>query len=370
MDVQSLRGRAHIALVLEPGRQRRGQPRAGRRTQLVQRGEAPRGQVRRDGRVGRQQQLGRPVLRTLQAGGAELQRRERAPGRLAGPLELEGGAERGAPPGQRADEHLVEAGRLGIAEERDQRVLPRCDERIRRQPSGHALAALGGPRQRGDLRRRTPVRPARQRHDLLRPRRRRRQQPLEQRATARLALAGAARLLLRVALRRGRGQLVDIGEQRLGGPVHRGRRQTGVLASFDQPAPGHPRPEAIGGQERLEAAALAQLAGTERHVHRPTRKLGPRPRGHQLDETGQRLLDAGADVAAVAAAQLAAVGRDPLPDRGHDLVGQAGQRGPQRIREVRREILPRCLGGAFVVIAQNSASKSCICAADRTDHGI
>src|SRR5213079_2065784 len=78
--------------------------------------------------------------------------------------------------------------------------------------------------------------------------------------------------------------------------------------------PRHARAETVRGQQRVEAAALAQLAGPEGDVHAAARQLRPAAGGHQLHEPRQGLLHAGADVGPVAAAELAAVRRHSGPD--------------------------------------------------------
>ena len=71
------------------------------------------------------------------------------------------------------------------------------------------------------------------------------------------------------------GELVDVGEDRLGQQAGRGGVDPGSFARFCGPAPGQARSDAVGGLERVEAAAGS-------HLTRPQRAVDRRPGGPWL----------------------------------------------------------------------------------------
>ena len=128
-----------------------------------------------------------------------------------------------------------------------------------------------------------------------------------------LVAAPAAQVLdlglrLGVALDRVGRELVDVGEDRLGEQGQHLGLEAGLRpAGRRDPPPGDPGADPVGGLQRVEAAALAQLAAAERDVDlaaRPAAGVGVADQG---DELAQRLGDAGADAAAEAALQRARV---------------------------------------------------------------
>src|SRR5204863_341342 len=80
-------------------------------------------------------------------------------------------------------------------------------------------------------------------------------------------LARRPRLLARVALRRRRRDLVDVGEDRLGERVQRLGIDAALVPRLGEPAPRHPRARAIGREQRVERAAVARLRLPEALVH-------------------------------------------------------------------------------------------------------
>ena len=129
---------------------------------------------------------------------------------------------------------------------------------------GEALGLVGlGRHDRGEQPRQRPARglgggP----HRLGVGRRLLHEQPQQPPAAA-LALARGLRLRLGEA-RRGLGRdLVDVGEHRLAEVVERVGREAGARAGVDEPPPRQPRADAVGGQQRVQRAALAVLARAE-----------------------------------------------------------------------------------------------------------
>ena len=145
-------------------------------------------------------------------------------------------------------------------------------------------------------------------------------------------------LRLRVALDRVGGELVDVGEDRLGEQAERLGVEVGRAGRpARDPPPGDPGADPVGGLQRVERPALAQLAAAEGDVDLaadPAAGLGIADQG---DELPQRLADAGADAAAEAALERARVLGHLAGDRREDLLGDRVELGlDQRRRPARR----------------------------------
>ena len=166
------------------------------------------------------------------------------------------------------------------------------------------------------------------------------QQESEQLASAALPLALLLALRLGVALDRVGRELIDVGEDRLG--------EHGELVRIDVAAPRrgrdspprHPSADAVGGLQRVEGAALPQLAASEAHVDVAAR-LPPRVGiADQGDELAQRLGDPGADAGAERPLQRPGVLGHLAGDRGQDLLGGLGELGLDRFGELGRQRAP------------------------------
>ena len=84
-------------------------------------------------------------------------------------------------------------------------------------------------------------------------------------------------LRLRVALDRVGGELVDVGEDRLGEQAELLGVQPGPAAGRRDPPPGDPGADPVGGLQRVERAPLAQLAAAEGDVDLAAHARGRRP---------------------------------------------------------------------------------------------
>ena len=220
----------------------------------------------------------RPLTRS---GSADTARRRLVPAR--GPLD--GRAERGAAVERRL-ELAAAAGGVGIGHEHA-RAAPRlradggrADAPGQRDRRGvelvlgradGALAGRGGRsgHERGHAARQRPDGGGRRgAHRLLGGGRVLGQQPHEAPAAA-LRLAGDGGLLLRVAVRRLGGDLVDVGEDRLAEVVEHLRGEARLAAGLDEAPPREARADAVGGQQGVEAAPGVELAAPEVDVDRP-----------------------------------------------------------------------------------------------------
>ena len=281
--------------VAQPGQQRLGQPLARGRRLGVERRERRRRDVARQPAVGVEQQgegvVGRrragpspprqrPVPRQRRAsrGRAPRSRRLRA-SRTEGP----------SAPSRRAKAASSCArrpGRVGVGHQRAD-VPRRSSAAIASVAEPHreavGLVALASrPRERA---------PAAASPPRARPPRRRRvgRRVLdEQRRRAAGAGAGAPRRPRPAPSRSPRStprELVDVGEDRLGEQVERPRLEPGRSPAAAQPPPGDAGAEAVGGQQRVEAAAGAQLAAAEVDVDLRGRRRARRrcaPPGREL----------------------------------------------------------------------------------------
>ena len=123
------------------------------------------------------------------------------------------------------------------------------------------------------------------------------------------------------------GELVDIGEDRLGQEHQRLRSQARLKAQRGQAAPGDAGAAAVGGEQRIERAAGADLAAPE--VDGDGAAIDDST-ASELDELGERALDA-ASHGSGAARERAGVLGDFGGDRGDDLLGQRRQVGRKRV---------------------------------------
>ena len=111
-------------------------------------------------------------------------------------------------------------------------------------------------------------------------------------AAAALVLAGRGGLLLRVALGRLGGELVDVGEDRAAERVDRVGLQAAGDARLDEPPPGEAGADAVGGEQRVEAAARLELPAPELDVGAARARRVGVGRGEQVEEAVERDLDA------------------------------------------------------------------------------
>ena len=157
-----------------------------------------------------------------------------------------------------------------------------------------------------------------------------------------LAAAGAGDVLdlglrLRVALDRVGGELVDVGEDRLGEQAQLLGVEAGAPGRGGDPPPGDPGPDPVGGLQRVEGPALAQLAAAERDVDLAADPAPALRVADQGDELAQRFLDAGADPAAEAALERPRVLGHLAGDRRQGLGGDRVELGlDQSPRPARR----------------------------------
>ena len=140
----------------------------------------------------------------------------------------------------------------------------------------------------------------------------------------------------------------------------RGRRlEAGAHAGLDEAPPGDLRADAVGGQQRVERAPLAQLAAAELEVDAPVALADAAGLLDRVHEAAQRALDAVAQRHAERALQRARVvghlarrsrgssrrpgraepGAEPLQPRAgfHPLLHKPTDYGPQSPREIRQE---------------------------------
>ena len=156
-------------------------------------------------------------------------------------------------------------------------------------------------------------------------------------------------MLLRVPLRRERGELVDVsedrlGEQRQGAAVHLGLdRERGYAPPRDS------RPEPVCRQERVERAPLAMLAAPESAIDALGATAIEGRAGDQVGELAQGLFDAGANPGAEAALERSSVGGHADADRLDHLVAERRQLRPQEVGDPRGDPLPGIARRAVLV---------------------
>ncbi len=152
---------------------------------------------------------------------------------------------------------------------------------------------------------------------------------------------------LRVALDRVGGEFVDVGEDRLGEQAEHLRVEPRIPPGCGDPPPGDPRPDPVGGLQRVERAALPQLAAAEGDIDL-TARLPARLRvADQGDELAQRLGDSGADPAPEAALERPRVLGDLAGDRREDLLGDPVELGLDQVRDLGGECAPGLRIAAF-----------------------
>src|SRR6185503_7403799 len=151
-----------------------------------------------------------------------------------------------------------------------------------------------------------------------------------ERAAAALALALGLRALLGVALDAVGADAVDVAEDRAGEVVERRGLMARRLAGGDEPLPRKPRAEAVGAQQRVEAAPAAELGPPELDVQAARVGVLVRRVLDAVDEPGERRPDAHAQGAAERALEGARVRGDLLADGDDDGVGELGQRRAER----------------------------------------
>ncbi len=138
-----------------------------------------------------------------------------------------------------------------------------------------------------------------------------------------VALPRPGGLLLRIAAHAERGKPVDIGEEQLGELHQDGRRRARLDSEIADRAPRNPGADPVGRKERVEPATLAQLTASELEVE-VARQGGLAGLFQQIDESGQRTLDAHRQVAPEKPLDRSRVLGDLLAHRGVD-VGREGR---------------------------------------------
>ena len=271
-----------------------------------------------------------------QPGGAQVERPPRALGAARPAGQRHRRAERGGQPGHRRLELGAALGRAGIGDEGEHarraavgeqalRALQRRGDRARAEPAGQPLGVDPLGDERRDLRRRAPAGAhGGGAHVLRRGRRVGGEQEDEARAAA-LALAGGGRLLGGVALDRLAGDLVDVGEDRLAEAVEDRRLEVRAHAGLDEPPPRDLRADAVGGEQRVERAALAHLQAAELEVDAPVALADGGRRLDRVHEAAQRALGAVAQRHAEAPLQRPRVVGHLAADRADRLGGEVGE---------------------------------------------
>ena len=353
MQVQGSGHGGRVAAMLDEGK--RGllhtSPACG--SELVERLQAPLGKPGGEAAGLEEEQLGQVLLgldEAIRLDRPGLDRSERGRGDRPGLGELrsrDGRSERRGHPAGRPLE-LRPPLRSGRAGDEGAADPPNGgDERIRREPATDAGEVLLGDRQRGGAPRQPPPRRLRRGPDLSVGGRRVTQQQGEELTAAALALSLLLALGLRISLHRVGGELIDVGEDRLGEQSELLGVGPAAAGSGGDTAPGDAGTDPVGGLERVERAALPQLGPAQANVDVPTRLP---PRGgvaDQRNELAQRLADAGADRDAERALERTGVLGDLTADARQDLLGHLGQLGLDRVGEGRRQGVPGLGFGSF-----------------------
>ena len=196
-------------------------------------------------------------------------------------------------------------------------------------------------------------------------------------STARFSVPAPALVLelclrLGVALDRVGGELVDVGEDRLGEQAERLRVQPGLPAGPREAPPGHSGTHPVGGLQRVERAALPQLAPSQAYVYVASDAATGFRIADQGDELAQRLPYPRPDPAAEASLQRPGVLRHLASDRREDLrrgrvqlgldqVGELGRQRPpglgiERNCHLPNKIVPRELTSRLVHVADLSVT--------------
>ena len=323
-----------LAAVLQPGQQGLGEPLAAAVLLLRERGQAAgRERVHQVGvalddeitqvLVGQDRVVGDDARRPQSCGelGQAQARRHRRHG-----LHVPDG---GAPAGQRGPQ--LGAPPRPHRHEGHHVATVRGDQDVRAEAGAQATTALLLHDDGHDLLRDRPARSRggrRERGSVRRPG----EQQAEQLAAPAVALAGAARLLGRVALGAHRGQLVDVREDRLG----ERHQQVGLDEGGERrEAPERDaRPDAVGREQRLEAAPLQQLAAAEGEVDAAVvRRQRGRVGAGQVQEALEGDLHAEADALAEAPLERPGVRRDLRRDAVEQLVDDLGEVRPDAAAE-------------------------------------
>ena len=283
----------------------------------------------------------------LAGNGSRLDPRERRPGQRPGLRQLRrraGGAERGRGARGGPGEQPRPARSLRVADHRAAGALQPRGQGLGRQPPGDPVEVLLPACQGRGVTGHAPGRRARRRPHVGLVRRRVAQQQGDQLPPPPLAFSLQAGAGLGVALHRVGRELVDVGEGRLGQEPERGPVDPGLDRGRRELAPRHARPHAVGGLERVEGTALAQLAAPERPVHLAAR--GPAPVGvaDQRHELPQRLGHAGAHPVPERPLERPRVLRHLPGDGGEDLVGGRAQGGLDGVGRGGGQVAPG-LGG-------------------------
>ena len=188
--------------------------------------------------------------------------------------------------------------------------------------------------------RQPPARRLRRGADLLVGGRRVTEQQREQLAAAALALALLLSLCLGIAFDGVGGELVDVGEDRLG-------EQAELLGVGAAPpggrrdvAPGDTRADAVGGLQRVEGPALAVLPAAQPDVDVAAGVPARLGVANQLDELTQGLAHPGPDSRPKGALERAGVLGDLEGDGLQDLLGCRRELRLDRVGDLGRQRVP------------------------------
>jgi hypothetical protein len=145
---------------------------------------------------------------------------------------------------------------------------------------------------------------------------------------------------VREALHRVGGELVDVGEDRVGQRAEDVGRQLGAEAGVRQSPPRHPGPDPVRGLQRVQAASFAHLAAAQAAVDLPSLGAAEVGVGHQIHELAQRFLHAQPDAAAEVALERPRVLRHLLGDPAEDRVEQRRHLGLDHQGDLGRQRAP------------------------------
>src|SRR5919108_2674325 len=177
------------------------------------------------------------------------------------------------------------------------------------------------------------------------------------RRTARARALGRGALLGEPLDRLG-ADAVDVVEDRAGQAIERARLVAGSLAGGEEALPGQAGPDAVGAQQRVEAAAGAHLAAAERDVDLARAAVVLVRTLDRVHEARQRALDADPKGAAERALERTRVGRDLAPDGHDDVLREIGQRRAQRLGQLGRQIRGHLLARGYRSRARTRTSAS------------
>ena len=161
---------------------------------------------------------------------------------------------------------------------------------------------------------------------------------------------------------RGRGQLVDVGEDQLGevgehvGGQAVADRDRGQLPPRDPGADPERREQRVGGAAAARLAAAELVAALDGRGGGGAQVLGAAPAG-QGEEAAERELDGVADRLAHGPREGVAIARHLVDDRRHDVVGDAGELAAHLLERGGGQ-LEAVVGGAAAVLAVHGASLS------------